>query len=126
MRNGVFVIGIVFAATLAYVVGNRLSNEAVAVVVGAVCGISASLPVSIALFIAASRNWGRTVAPTSARDELREYTPRGYTSPQPPVVVISPPQPMQSPYPFPMNQLYLPPQAPIPGTPRDFKIIGDE
>ncbi len=124
MRNGVFVIGIVFAATLAYVVGNRLSNEAMAVVVGAVCGISASLPVSIALFIAASRNWGRTVAPTSPRDEPNEPLPR-YAPPLP-FVVVAPPQfnPSQyqqtSPYYFPtplQNDMI---------ESRDFKIIGEE
>ena len=59
MRNGIILIGIAFAVALAAVVGNRLSNDALAVVVGAVCGISASIPVTIGLVIAASRNWGR-------------------------------------------------------------------
>jgi len=126
MRNGVFVIGIVFAATLAYVVGNRLSNEAMAVVVGALCGISASVPVSIALFIAASKNWGRADAGLSREEEVREYTPRGYTTPQPPMIVIAPPQQFQQPNPFASSQFYLPPNAPIEGAPREFKIIGDE
>lgn len=125
MKNGVFVIGIVFAATLAYVVGNRLSNEAMAVVVGALCGISASIPVLIALFIAASRNWGRTDAGLS-RDDVREYTPRGYTTPQPPMIVLAPPQHFQQPNPFATSQFYLPPNAPIEGAPREFKIIGEE
>ena len=125
MRNGIFIIGIVFAATLAYVVGNRLSNEAMAVVVGALCGISASVPISIALFIAASRNWGR--ADVSAREELSEPTaPRGYSAPQPPMIIFAPPQQFQSPNPFASNQFYLPPNAPIEGAPREFKIIGDE
>ena len=124
MKNGVFVIGIVFAATLAYVVGNRLSNEAMAVVVGALCGMSAAIPVSIALYIAMSRNWGRadgTYAP-----EVREYTPRGYTTPQPPMIVLAPPQQFQQPNPFASNQFYLPANAPMEGAPREFKIIGDE
>ena len=120
MRNGIFIIGIVFAATLAYVVGNRLSNEAMAVVVGALCGISASIPVSIALFIAASRNWGR--AEVASREETME-PPRTY-APQPPFVVIAPPQfnpaqfqpPQYFPTPMPNNMLES----------RDFKIIGEE
>ena len=124
MRNQVWVIGIVFAAGLAYVVGNRLSPEAMAVVVGALCGISASIPVSIALFIAASRNWGHpAVLP---QEEVREYTPRGYVAPQPPMIVLAPPQPFQAPNPFGVNQFYLPPHAPSEGAPREFKIIGDE
>lgn len=126
MRNGIVIIGVVFAATLAYVVGNRLSTEAMAVVVGALCGITASLPLSLALFIAASRNWGRGEDTSSSYEEIREYTPRGYTSPQQPIIVLAPPQPMQFQNPTAMNQLYLPPNAPDEGAPRDFKIIGDE
>lgn len=123
MRNGVWLIGIVFAGSLAYVVGNRLSSEAMAVAVGALCGISASIPVSIALYIAASRNWGRdTAAPA---DEMREYTPRGYTAPQPPMIVLAAP-PFQSPNPFGAQQFYLPPNAPREGAPREFKVIGEE
>lgn len=130
MKNGIFIIGIVFAATLAYVVGNRLSSEAMAVVVGALCGISASVPVSVALYIAASKNWGRDDA-VQSRDEVREYTPHGYVAQQPPMIVLAPPQynPAQyppMPYPFPGSQLYLPPQAPTQGAPREFKIIGEE
>jgi hypothetical protein len=121
MRNGIFVIGIVFAASLAYVVGNRLSPEAMAVVVGALCGISASIPVSIALFIAASRNWGQgeTTRPQAVEP------PRAY-APQPPFIVIAPPQFNPQQYP------QLPPQyfpAPMPNNmieSRDFKIIGEE
>ena len=120
MRNGVFIIGIVFAATLAYVVGNRLSNEAMAVVVGALCGISASVPISIALFIAASRNWGR--ADVSAREELREPT-RTY-APQPPFLVIAPPQ--FNPAQYQQPQYFPTPMANNTIESRDFKIIGEE
>ena len=121
MRNGIFIIGIVFAATLAYVVGNRLSNEAMAVLVGALCGISASIPVSIALFIAASKNWGRIEL---SRPEPSE-PPRTYAPPRP-FVMIAPAQSFQAPNPFGTNQFYLPPNAPIEGAPREFKIIGEE
>jgi hypothetical protein len=125
MRNGIFIIGIVFTATLAYVVGNRLSNEALAVVVGALCGISASVPISIALFIAASRNWGR--GDGSVPEELREpAAARGYSASQSPMIIFAPPQQFQSPNPFASNQFYLPSNAPIEGAPREFKIIGDD
>jgi hypothetical protein len=122
MKNGIFIIGIVFAATLAYVVGNRLSSEAMAVVVGALCGISASVPVSVALYIAASKNWGRETV-VEARAEEMDRGPRSYPA-SPPFVVISPPA--QVPYPYPGSQMYLPPQAPAQGAPREFKIIGEE
>ena len=124
MKNGIFIIGVVFAATLAYVVGNRLSAEAMAVIVGALCGISASIPVSIALFIAVQKNWGRE--PVSSQDEVREYTPRGYVTQPPPMIVLASPQAFPGSNLFPGNQLYLPPNAPTQGAPREFKIIGEE
>jgi hypothetical protein len=123
MRNGIILVGIAFAVALAVIVGNRLSNEAMAVVVGAVCGISASIPVSLALVIAASRNWGREQGP---REVEYDYGSHRY-APQPPqILVVSPPPQPPSPYGFPQNQYFLPPGAPDIGAPRDFKIIGDE
>ena len=122
MRNGIFIIGIVFAATLAYVVGNRLSNEAMAVVVGALCGISASIPVSIALFIAASKNWGRT---EQLGEEPSDYAARPY-APQPPFIVVAPPQFSQPHYPQALSS-YFPTSMPSNTIEaRDFKIIGEE
>ena len=123
MRNGIILAGIAFAVALAVIVGNRLSNEAMAVVVGAVCGISASIPVSIALVIAASKNWGRDEAPP--REIGYDYGAHRY-APQPPQILVVSPPPAQPPYGFPQNQYYLPPGAPDMGAPRDFKIIGDE
>lgn len=123
MRNGIILAGIAFAVALAVIVGNRLSNEAMAVVVGAVCGISASVPVSIALVIAASKNWGRSEEP---REIGYDYAAHRY-APQPPqILLVSPPVQPQTPYGLAQNQYYLPPSAPDVGAPREFKIIGDE
>ncbi|MBI4788732.1 MAG: hypothetical protein HY782_17005 [Chloroflexi bacterium] len=121
MRNGIVLVGIAFAATFAVVVGNRLSDEAMAVVVGAICGISASIPVSIGFVIAASRHWGRD-------DRGGDAPGRGYDEPRPqqPIIVLAPPQQSPSPYAFNQGQYYFPPSAPPPGAPRDFKIVGDE
>ncbi len=78
MRKGLILGVIAFGVVLAVVVGNRLSNEAMAVVVGAVCGISAAIPMSIALIIASSQNWGRA--------ESQQ------TAPQPPRILVVPSQ----------------------------------
>jgi hypothetical protein len=109
---------------LAAIVGNRLSNDALAVVVGAVCGISASIPVTIGLVIAASRNWGRE---ENVRDAERgyDYGSNRYAL-QPPMVIFAPPQPAQLPYGFPQGQYVAPMSAPALGAPREFKIIGGE
>jgi hypothetical protein len=47
-------IGIAAGASLAIVIAPRLSNEALAVVVGAICGLSSAIPVTIGLVIAVS------------------------------------------------------------------------
>jgi hypothetical protein len=76
-----------FAATLAAVIASRLSDDALAVLAGAVCGVGAAIPTSL-LIILLSR-W---------RDAPRTRPP--VTGPQrqyPPVVVITPPAGQQSP-----------------------------
>lgn len=123
MRNGLIVAGAAFAVALAYVVGSRLSNEAIAVVVGAVCGISASVPVSIALVIASSNHWGRR---EESNEPYYDPSPRRYMPQQPPVIIMSPPQP-QMPYGYQQNPYYFPAQSGQPSVePREFKIIGGE
>ncbi len=121
MRNGIILAGIAFAIVLAVIVGNRLSNEAMAVVVGAICGISASIPVSIGLVIAANHNWGRTDIP---REIGYDYGSHHFT-PQTPMIIVSPPQTQMS-YGFQQGQYVAPSNAPMLGAPREFKIIGDE
>jgi len=125
MRAVFILVGVAFAVALAYFVGSRLSNEAMAVVVGAVCGISASIPVSIGLVIASSNHWGRNDAPP--RQVEYDYGAHRY-APQPQVIYMPMPQmPMQAPYGYPQpNPYMLPPNTPSAGAPREFKIIGDE
>ena len=71
-----------FAVTLAVVVGNRLSDEALAVLAGAVCGVGAAIPTSL-LVVTVSRR----------QDEGNENRAR-HPAPQgayPPVIVVTPP-----------------------------------
>jgi hypothetical protein len=68
-----------FAVTLAVIVGNRLSDEALAVLAGTVCGVGAAIPTSLLI-----------VAVTRRRDEPR-VQPTAPQSPYPPVVVVTPP-----------------------------------
>jgi hypothetical protein len=112
MRNTLILAAIAFAVALAIIVGNKLSNEAMAVVVGTVCGIGASIPVSIGLVIASSHNWGKQNA--------HEEVARGY---QPPIVIVNP-QP--SPMAYGPSSYYLPTPTPNAIESREFKIIGGE
>jgi len=94
-----------FAITLAIVVGNRMSAEAMAVVVGIVCGVGASIPMSVLILILTHR-LGR-------REETRRLD-------YPPVVVVNPgTQPQVDRY-----LPYLPPSVEQPA-PREFKVVGD-
>lgn len=118
--KGLLLIGIAFAVSLAVVVGNRLSNDSMAVLVGALCGISASVPACAALIIALNRNWGR--APVERVEEQPHFA---NTYRQPPMILIAPPtQPAHNlahaPY-------FMPPQLNDGAHPaREFKIIGEE
>jgi hypothetical protein len=128
MKNALILTGIVFAVTLAITVGSRLSDEAMAVVVGAVCGLSASIPMSIGLAIAASQNWGQV--PNNQPENDASFTERRTYSPQPPFVVINPsPYAERGMYPYDRPQPFsnfptMPSNLVI--KPREFKIIGEE
>ncbi len=128
MRNAILTIAIVTAIALAYSLGDRLSSQATVAVAGALCGITAGIPVSLALFIAANRDWGRIerLQEESAPRALTPRQRRRERAAQPRVVVINPPQSNPTHYPFQPNPIYLPPTTQALAAPREFKIIGDD
>ena len=79
---------VAFVVTLAVVVGNRLSEEALGVLAGAVCGVGAAIPTSL-IVVAVSRRQGENGRASYGRMREREpdYEPRHA---YPPVVVVSP------------------------------------
>jgi hypothetical protein len=79
---------VAFAVTLAVIVGNRLSEEALGVLAGAVCGVGAAIPTSL-IVVAVTRRQGESESSgrTRVRDRETGYEPR-HT--YPPVVVVSP------------------------------------
>lgn len=72
-------LAVVFVVTLAIVVGKRMSAEAMAVVVGIVCGVAASIPTSVLLLLAVSRRERQSQDNRSQAGMERSY---------PPVVVV--------------------------------------
>ena len=72
-----------FAVTLAVVIGNRLSDQALAVLAGAVCGVGAAIPTSL-LVIVVSRRRDEQRVPLSAQPPVQHGV-------YPPVVVVAPP-----------------------------------
>jgi hypothetical protein len=105
-------VALTFAVTLAVIVGNRLSDEALAVLAGAVCGVGAAIPTSL-LIIAIARR----------RDSPPQDQPAMYPQQQgvyPPVIVVAPPNMQQQPYNW--NGGYPPSLSPP--TQRQFTVVG--
>jgi hypothetical protein len=108
-RQGFAIFATTFAIALSAIVAFRLSEQAMAVVVGVICGAMASIPMSILVLVALQR--------FSRRQEVRSYPA------QPPVVIVNPGSPQNSSR-F-SDGLYFPlPRQEV--RPRDFKVIGHE
>ena len=71
-----------FAVTLAVVIGNRLSDEALAVLAGAVCGVGAAIPTSLLIVAVSRQREGPQAHPTTPMSSAG--------GPYPPVVVVTP------------------------------------
>ena len=114
MRKAVIAILLAFAVTVAVIVGNRMSAEAMAVVVGVVCGVAAAIPMSL-LILLVSRRRDRYV------EACGPYGQHGARSgAYPPVVVIQGGTPVP-------NQLQPPYYGnSVEATPRQFHIVGEE
>lgn len=137
-RTGIILALIIGAAVLAYQIGARLSDEAIMTIAGVSCGILASIPVSVGLLIALTRE--RSMYPASAfvepeaEPEPEPYqvyrpAPAPQTAPLPQIIVVAPPQ-NQIPQNFLPYGNYLAPPTPAalpaPMQERTFKIVGAE
>ena len=130
MRTVLGITAALFVIALAAIVGSRLSDEALAVVIGAICGISATIPVSIALVVAVNQG-NCHIDPAPAQDLWYQRQPAA-SMPQLPatqVVIIVPGENThgRGDYWRSVAAQYLLNGRPAgPDTPREFKIIGDE
>ena len=109
MRNVAIIAIIAFAVTLAVIIGQRMSTDAMAVVIGVACGVLASVPTSLLILAVSGRQPGR--------GEQREARQQRSS---PPVVIVNPgnnqPHYLQPPFQAP----------PLQGQERQFRVIGDE
>ncbi|MGD2146686.1 MAG: hypothetical protein PVH41_08335 [Anaerolineae bacterium] len=88
------VVTVVFALTLALVVGNKLSAEALGVLAGTVCGVGAAIPTSLIVVAVTRRRNGADSRQGPSQPAAGWARPHPY----PPVVVVSPPTGQQRPY----------------------------
>jgi hypothetical protein len=86
LKAFVALVAVAFAVTLAVIVGNRLSEEALGVLAGAVCGVGAAIPTSL-IVVAMSRRQGEGRSSGQARMREADDEPRRA---YPPVIVVSP------------------------------------
>jgi len=108
------VVLVAFAVTLAVVVGQRLSDQAMAVLAGAVCGVGASIPTSLLIVWVTRRRQEEHAEQRPAQPPAGAY---------PPVIVVQQPghSAMTGPsYPHPSG--YLAPYTPP--SPREFTVVG--
>ncbi|MBN1219649.1 MAG: hypothetical protein JXM69_12030 [Anaerolineae bacterium] len=108
MKRSFLIIGIIFIVTLAVIFGFRASADAVAVVIGVLLGVAASIPTTLLLVYVLARQPNRLDRTTQAMP------------PQPPVFVINASDKPQS---------YSLPALPAPYPPaengRKWTVIGD-
>jgi hypothetical protein len=118
LRAFLGVVTVAFAVSLAVVVGNRLSEEALGVLAGAVCGVGAAIPTSL-IVVAVSRRQSEDRSSGRTRRRETDYEPRNN---YPPVVVVSPSNPQQH-----RRQSWnsLPSSLSAPMD-REFKVVGGE
>ena len=111
MKRFFFVSGVVSLTALSVVVGFRMSPDAMAVIVGIVCGVLASIPTSVILVWALRQ-----------RDKQLELQTNPYRANQYPPVVVVNGQGTNG------HAAMMPPQIPTltQGGGRDFKVIGQE
>jgi hypothetical protein len=108
-------LGLIFAITLAVVVGKQMSAEAMAVVVGIVCGVAAAIPTSVLLLVVLTRRDRRRV------EELQQQARQGN---YPPVVVIQGGTPQA--LPTGPQAGYWPAVSPGPPVHRQFHVVGED
>ena len=110
-----FTLGLVFAITLAVIVGKQMSAEAMAVVIGVVCGVAAGIPTSVLLLIV----WTRR-GQLQTEEQERRRGQHGY----PPVVVIQ--GGSAQPLPPGFQERYWPVPQPGPVSQRQFHVVGGD
>jgi hypothetical protein len=106
-------LGLIFVIALAVIVGKKMSADAMAIVVGVVCGVVASIPTAILLLIMSAR-----------RDRQRPQPPANRNGSYPPVVVIQGGAPQSLPPGQPPG--YWPAPPPAPAADRQFHVVGGE
>ena len=117
MKKLLFIAGIGFVITLGVVMGTRMSPDALAVVIGIICGVLASIPTS-AMLVWVMRQRDKQV-------EMQMGQLRPFGGQYPPVVVVNG-QGTNGGYASPFAPILSAGTPPPPMSGRQFKVIGQE
>jgi len=117
MRGFIALCIIAFCAGLGVMVGNRMSSEAMAVVVGVVCGVLAGIPTSVLMLVAMRARDRRAAQAQPAQPQPHHY---------PPVIVVSPGGPQQLPSPYQAPDTVDGDWRSLSAPRREFRIIGED
>ena len=123
MSRALAIVGLgvaAFAVTLAVYIGSRLSNEAMSVLTGAACGVSAMLPAVVIGALALLRRRDRENVPPP-----QPWSQPGAPQQYPPVIVVAPPA-SSSARPAGDWQRAYPQGFSTPVGGRQFSVIGEE
>lgn len=115
LRLAVFLIVMAFSVTLAVMIGQRLSGQTLAVIVGVVAGVAASIPTSLIVVWLATRS----VAPPPRENAYHREAEA------PRIVVVQPPAAPPAAGYDPGYSMPPPAPPPVPGR-RPFNIIGGD
>jgi hypothetical protein len=109
MKKFMAVLGLVFAVSLGVAVGLRMNSEAMAVIIGVICGVAASVPTSLLIIYTLGKR---------GESQANQRSAASY----PPVVVVNPSAPQQG-----SNNPWQRQNYPLlEDQPRQFRVIGEE
>jgi hypothetical protein len=112
MKKAILAFLATIAVAMVFIIGKSMTPDAMAVVVGIVCGIGASIPTSLVMLLLMRRRDGEAVA----------ESPRGAAQ-MPTVMIVNPAAGNPAQYQQPANQ-FMPPYGHA--MPRQFQVVGAE
>jgi hypothetical protein len=115
LKQTMVAMGLIFVGVLAVIVAKQMSAEAMAVVIGVICGVAAAIPTSLLLLVVLTRNERRRYEQEDQKGRQGQY---------PPVVVIQGGAPQALPPGAPAG--YWPSPAPGPMTDRQWQVVGGD
>jgi len=91
VKQLIVLLAVAFVVTLGVVVGTRMSSDAIAVLVGVIAGVAASIPCALLLLVVTRRqqNAAQTPRPTPYSDRYPDDPPYAQRA-APPVIVVTP------------------------------------